>query len=334
MVRIAAAANPSNIICPRCFGQFIDEIDRASPRPLHDFTQFDPSPEARLLEALSLILDPRPIQELNLAPWDREQEPRGRPRTRSRSLVPVGEDRMLPDPEISLAPPRTRFPRRNRSLDRVGDPSDIDLNDLLGRPRTWIIVRPVDPSGPIIPPVQPRRMPNRNIDPRNLFTGPGLEELIQELTQNDRPGPPPAPGSAIDSIPMVRIEERHLANDSDCCPVCKEEFELGGEARELPCKHIYHSDCIVPWLRLHNSCPVCRKELPEVTVAGDTDGSNSLQGESSRDGWLRGGRYGSLWPFRRRNRQVLPQGGDGGSTGGPPPRNGEYPGRMMPHSRL
>ncbi|KAK9266236.1 hypothetical protein L1049_000023 [Liquidambar formosana] len=103
--------------------------------------------------------------------------------------------------------------------------------------------------------------------PANLgdyFIGPGLEQLIQQLAENDpnRHGTPPASKSAIEGLPNIKISDQLLASDSSQCAVCKDTFELGAEAKQMPCKHIYHSDCILPWLELHNSCPVCRYELP------------------------------------------------------------------------
>ncbi|CBI24304.3 unnamed protein product, partial [Vitis vinifera] len=125
------------------------------------------------------------------------------------------------------------------------------------------------------------RNPNFDVRVRSgnvgdLFLGPGLEELIEQLTMNDRRGPPPATRSSIDAMPTIKITQRHLRSDSHC-PVCKDKFELGSEARQMPCDHIYHSDCIVPWLVQHNSCPVCRQELPPQ-VSGNVRGQQSSNG--------------------------------------------------------
>lgn len=263
-VRIASG-NPSEIICPRCFGQFLDEIIVTRPRFVDLFTEFDPSPESRILEALALMLNP----SLGLPPRN-NQNPGLQTRNRRRS-------------------------RRNHI--NIEDNTDdfVPEAGILARPRDWIILRPDIP----LPDNNQTRDPR--IDPGNYFLGPGLEALIEELTQNDREGPPPASDLAINALPAVKITDRHLINDSSC-PVCMEEFKVGGEAKELPCNHIYHSDCIIPWLRLHNSCPVCRHELL-VPIANEVDESSNSNnnGDTSRNHsrCLRLGRFvRSFWRSR------------------------------------
>ncbi|KAL7151996.1 hypothetical protein ABFS83_04G068100 [Erythranthe nasuta] len=73
---------------------------------------------------------------------------------------------------------------------------------------------------------------------------------------------PDAPSVVLDSLRVVRINKKRV-NSEARCPICQEKFKLRAEARKLPCKHIYHSECIGPWLADHNSCPVCRFELPQ-----------------------------------------------------------------------
>ncbi|KAJ6846126.1 putative E3 ubiquitin-protein ligase RING1-like [Iris pallida] len=96
--------------------------------------------------------------------------------------------------------------------------------------------------------------------------GFGLEQLIQHLADNDpnRYGTPPASKSAVDALPDVKITAEMFSSDDDAalCAVCKDEFEIGSDTKQMPCKHLYHPECIMPWLELHNSCPVCRYELP------------------------------------------------------------------------
>ncbi|XP_043329311.1 RING finger protein 11-like [Cervus canadensis] len=42
------------------------------------------------------------------------------------------------------------------------------------------------------------------------------------------------------------------------CAVCLEDLVGGDPIRSLPCKHIYHLDCIVEWLTRSFTCPLCR----------------------------------------------------------------------------
>ncbi|KAI5064605.1 hypothetical protein GOP47_0021275 [Adiantum capillus-veneris] len=67
---------------------------------------------------------------------------------------------------------------------------------------------------------------------------------------------------ATDALPTVTISKERLNTDASQCAVCKEEFELLSQVKQLPCNDMYHPDCTMTWLDQHNSCPVCRYPLP------------------------------------------------------------------------
>jgi E3 ubiquitin-protein ligase RNF115/126 len=130
------------------------------------------------------------------------------------------------------------------------------------------------------------RFPGGNFG--DYFIGSGLEQLIQQLAENDpnRYGTPPASKTAIEALPTMKVTEEMMKSEmNNQCAVCKDEFESGEEVKGMPCKHVFHEDCIMPWLKMHNSCPVCRYELP----ADDPDYENRATGGQGSGGGSGGG---------------------------------------------
>ncbi|CAK8538178.1 unnamed protein product [Lathyrus sativus] len=112
----------------------------------------------------------------------------------------------------------------------------------------------------------------RPLPPRMSETllGPGFERVMEQLShveanrnrnETNNRKPLPAEKSTVESLPSIEINNNHVEIESQCA-VCKDHFEVGVIAREMPCKHIYHNECILPWLEIRNSCPICRHELP------------------------------------------------------------------------
>ncbi|TMW83296.1 hypothetical protein EJD97_002204 [Solanum chilense] len=99
-------------------------------------------------------------------------------------------------------------------------------------------------------------------NPGDYVDAAGYEALLQTLAESDgggRRGAPPASKSAIEGLNTLVIKEEQ---EVMACAICKDVVNVGEMAKNLPCGHGYHDDCIVQWLGSRNSCPVCRFELP------------------------------------------------------------------------
>lgn len=110
---------------------------------------------------------------------------------------------------------------------------------------------------------------------------PALWPLVfQLLNQFENTGPPPADKEKIQALPTVPVTEEHVGSGLEC-PVCKDDYGLGERVRQLPCSHLFHDGCIVPWLQQHDSCPVCRKSLTGQNTATNPPGLTGVSFSSS-----------------------------------------------------
>ncbi|XVF84209.1 hypothetical protein PTKIN_Ptkin17bG0007200 [Pterospermum kingtungense] len=64
-------------------------------------------------------------------------------------------------------------------------------------------------------------------------------------------------------LDKVKIDENF--GDKEPCAVCLEKFQVGDEAKRLPCSHVYYSGCIVDRLiKREFTCPTCRRNFRNI----------------------------------------------------------------------
>lgn len=112
-----------------------------------------------------------------------------------------------------------------------------------------------------------RRSVSRESDLKNW-----LSELIQLRNSAHAPARVDEAdiAGAAEQFPSTTISEEHVNNNASCV-VCLDPFEVGEDAREMPCNHIFHKHCIYKWLSMNPTCPVCRYNFlsPPLSTSGD-----------------------------------------------------------------
>lgn len=80
------------------------------------------------------------------------------------------------------------------------------------------------------------------------------------------------------------VEVNVEKGDEKACPVCLEMFRSNEEVMVTRCDHIFHHDCIVPWVKSSGHCPVCRFafcERPRTTIAAPQNNNDYNEEEEN-----------------------------------------------------
>ena len=77
----------------------------------------------------------------------------------------------------------------------------------------------------------------------NKMDNPTEEEILNEL-----------PETEIGDVSKLDPERRN-------CIICLVDLKSGDKATMLPCIHMFHSYCVLEWLKTKNFCPVCKFNL-------------------------------------------------------------------------
>lgn len=57
-------------------------------------------------------------------------------------------------------------------------------------------------------------------------------------------------------------EEEEEGKENVICTICMLDITNGDRVGVLPCKHLFHSDCLKEWIKRRNVCPLC--QAPDI----------------------------------------------------------------------
>jgi len=101
----------------------------------------------------------------------------------------------------------------------------------------------------------------------DMRPGEDLLSMIQRMSMEEHKSQPTSE-QVVTNLPVFSLQERHCKRNDKGeielpnCPICCETLQLADKALLIPCGHMFHSQCILPWLNQNSTCPVCRHQLP------------------------------------------------------------------------
>lgn len=97
-----------------------------------------------------------------------------------------------------------------------------------------------------------------------VYSQEALDRIISNLMEAHPTSnaAPPASEEGLKNLERKAVDKGMLDNqDQTECSICIDDISEGDMALYLPCKHWFHEQCVVLWLKEHNTCPICRTPI-------------------------------------------------------------------------
>ncbi|KAK1975826.1 hypothetical protein LZ30DRAFT_604778 [Colletotrichum cereale] len=119
-----------------------------------------------------------------------------------------------------------------------------------------------------------------------VYTQEALDRIISQLMEQNpqNNSAPPATEDALSKLQRKKVDKEMLGPEGKTeCTICIDDFNEGDDATVLPCKHWFHDQCVVMWLKEHNTCPICRTpiEEPRNSSSGNNNANANASGSNA-----------------------------------------------------
>ncbi|XP_019179421.1 PREDICTED: E3 ubiquitin-protein ligase At1g63170 [Ipomoea nil] len=117
---------------------------------------------------------------------------------------------------------------------------------------------------------------NRGATPESINSLPTYKFKVKKNKSKDNGGAASEGGI----VAAGTEKERMISGEDAVCCICLAKYVNNDELRELPCSHFFHKDCVDKWLKINNTCPLCKAEVGETLLGSLTEATANLHASS------------------------------------------------------
>ena len=67
----------------------------------------------------------------------------------------------------------------------------------------------------------------------------------------------------LDKYRKINSDDKLIKSKMECS-ICINTYRTNEYKRILECGHVFHKRCIDKWIKIYNSCPICRKKCIKI----------------------------------------------------------------------